>query len=81
MLDAVIRAALETYNFKTNEIIFIRSSYKDNKDLEDLLQNYNLGTYDICFIDDRYFGNQNENVYAIIVDKRMFQDLVDWEWK
>lgn len=71
MLNAVIKEILETYNFKNDKVIFIRSSYKNNKDLEDMLQNYNYGKYDAYFIDDKYFENKND--YAIIVDKRYFK--------
>ncbi len=69
MLNALIKATLKTYDFKNDLVIFIRSSYKNNKDLEDMLQNY--GKYDVYFIDDKYF--ENKNVYAIVIDKRYFK--------
>ena len=69
MLKAVIKATLKIYDFKNDKVIFIRSSYKKNKDLEDILQNYNCGKCDTYFINDKYF---EENAYAIVVDKRYF---------
>ena len=71
MLNTIIKSTLEIYNFKNDKVIFIRRSFKNNKDLKNMLQNYNYGKYDLYFIDDEYFENKND--YAIVIDKRYFK--------